>query len=342
MTVTQHKRHAFTLVELLVVIAIIGILVALLLPAIQAAREAARRSECSNNIKQLGLAIHNYHDTHNVMCAGGAAGPRSRVNRQSEWSGLIGLFPYIEQDALYDLWADPNANGYYPAAWDGVPETQVQVPGLLCPSDTPPTTKNSNADIGHKNYYFCYGTTYANNWDRESNGAFSGSHAPNWPTVKDIYRRFADIRDGTSTTLAMSEKVHRTTRRTVIGNTCYAISSLTPATCLTQVSGSEYATGVALTTWSPGELWTMGHPFWNAFVTVLSPNGPSCTNWGSDNMSNASGIFTANSRHPGGVLVVMVDGSVDFVSDSIDAVGGASGYGVWGAMGTRDGGEPLD
>jgi prepilin-type N-terminal cleavage/methylation domain-containing protein len=342
MSSNMSKRPAFTLVELLVVIAIIGILIALLLPAVQAAREAARRSMCSNHLKQLGIAIHNYHDTYKVMCAGGFRGPGSAVNRPSEWSGLVSLLPYLEQEPLYDLWSAPGPGSYYyPGSWYGVPENRAQIPILLCPSDTPPIQKNSDPEIGHKNYYFCYGTFINPNWNRQSNGAFSGTHAPQWPGFRDIYYKFADILDGTSNTLAMSERGHRPDNRELVGNVCYA-STLDPATCLTHVLGNEYDTGCSLTSWSAGELWAFGHPHWNAFVTVLPPNGPSCTNHGGDNLSNASGIFTAGSHHPGGAQALKVDGSVDFISETIDAVGGKTGYGVWGALGTRNGNEATE
>lgn len=333
----RKYREAFTLVELLVVIAIIGILVALLLPAVQAAREAARRSSCSNNLKQLGLAIHNYHDTYKKMPTGGARGPRSRVNRDSEWSGVVGMLPYLEQGPLYDMWSTPDAGGVYPASWDAVPENRVQVPVFLCPSDTPPIVKNSDALIGHKNYFFCYGTTIQNNWNRQSTGAFSGTS--NQGSVVDVYYKFADVQDGTSNTIAMGERSHRPQNRGVVGNVAYG-TTLDPATCLTYDVAGEYDPAVSLTSWSSGELWAFGHPHWNCFVTVLAPNGPSCTNHGGDNLSNASGIFTATSRHPGGIQVVMVDGSVDFIAETISTVGGRSGFGVWGALGTRAGGEP--
>ncbi|MBW3598218.1 MAG: DUF1559 domain-containing protein [Planctomycetes bacterium] len=336
MSLPTSRRSAFTLVELLVVIAIIGILVALLLPAVQAAREAARRSSCSNNLKQLGLAMHNYHDTYKKLPAGGRRGPRSRVNRASEWSGMVQMLPYLEQGALHDLWATPNSNGYYPASWDNVPENTLQIETFLCPSDTVPARTNAAAGIGHKNYYFCYGTTISGNWNSESNGPFSGSQ--DRPRVVDIYFDFAAIRDGTSNTIAMGERAHRPSNRRITGNVAFN-STIDPATCLSFVAGREYASGVSLTSWSAGELWAFGHPHWNCFVTVLPPNSPSCTNHGGDNLSNASGIFSANSHHPGGVQVVMVDGSTQFISETINAQGGISGFGVWGGMGTRDGGE---
>ena len=143
------KRRAFTLVELLVVIAIIGILIALLLPAVQAAREAARRSQCTNHLKQLGLALHNYHATYqkfvsrsqgtmNTGCgaAGGETGNRHWL------SGVVSLLPYMEQQALYDQWMAPQAPyasggpAMNPGCFSGFLPSRVQVTTLLCPSDS--------------------------------------------------------------------------------------------------------------------------------------------------------------------------------------------------------------
>lgn len=328
------SKRGFTLVELLVVIAIIGILIALLLPAVQAAREAARRSQCSNNLRQLGLALHSYEDAFKVF-PHGAGGPVTAlcINRLPEWSGLVSMLPYFEQQPLYALWTDNDSgdvNCRWPAAWWARPETEAKIPALLCPSDTPSPRAGGQANIGQKNYFFCYGTTIQGNYDQPTNGAF----------FCRSYRKIADIQDGTSNTIAMSERAARPSDRRIIGNVTYA-STMDPITCVTYVTGTVYDPARLLTSWSAGSLWAFGHPHWNAFVTVIPPNGPSCTAWTNDNLSNASGIFTASSRHPGGVQVVMCDASVRFISQTIDAMGGPSGFGVWGALGTRDGGETV-
>ena len=321
----SKRDRGFTLVELLVVIAIIGILIALLLPAVQAAREAARRSQCANNVKQLGLALHNYHDTYKTFCQGGG-GPLPSDLRRSEWSGLISLLPYLEQQALYDLWTD----GAYPRAYWTRPETIPQVPGFLCPSAGKPPA-GYYPQQGQKNYFFCYGTTVTGNYNQPTNGLFG----------IDSYNTFAHIYDGASNTIAMSERAHRppTGDRLLIGNLCVN-STLDPPTCAAYAVGNEYDPSCSLTTFTPGGLWAFGHPHWNAFTTVLPPNGPSCSN-GADNQSSASGIYTASSRHPGGVQVLLGDASVRFVSETIDSVGGQSGFGTWGSLGTREGGETI-
>jgi prepilin-type processing-associated H-X9-DG protein len=315
----------------LVVIAIIGILIALLLPAVQAAREAARRSTCSNNLKQLALGIHTYHDAYKYFPAGGGGYWRGRP---AEYSGLIGMLPFLEQKPLYDLWVTPPI--YW--SWDNVPQNTTQVALMLCPSDTPNPHPNFMRG-GQKNYHFCYGTTVDSTNDNYS-GKTNGMFGPvqNWSNQPWPYRKFGDIQDGTSNTIALSERAAKPDNRKILGNIAVG-QTLDPATCLTLLVGDEFAPSVALTSWSAGALWTMGHPGWNAFVTVLPPNGPSCTN-GGDNLSQAAGLWTASSHHPGGVNVALGDGSCRFVSQTINAVGGSSGFGTWGALGTRAGGEP--
>jgi type II secretory pathway pseudopilin PulG len=315
-------------VELLVVIAIIGILIALLLPAVQAAREAARRSSCSNNLRQLGIAIHNYEDIYKRLPRGGG-GPW--YGRPQEFSGLVGMLPFVEQKPLYDLWAATA----YPWSWDnGARQTTSQVPVLLCPSDEVKVHQWAE-NVAHRHYFFCYGTTIQN-YDQPSNGMFGADYTWSGPVP---YRKLADITDGTSNTIAMSERAARPDTRRLIGNLAWN-STNDPATCLSLVVGQDYAPSAYLTSWSAGSLWAFGHPHWNGFITVIPPNGPSCSNWGDDNMSQANGIFTASSRHPGGVQGLMADASVRFIPNTINAIGGDSGYGVWGALGTRANNEP--
>jgi len=319
----RRFRRGFTLVELLVVIAIIGILVALLLPAIQAAREAARRTECQNKLKQLGVALQNYHDTYKVFCHGGG-GPMHLTNRPPETSGMVSLLPYLEQAPLYDLWMSA-----YVVSWDNnAQQTTSPLPALLCPSDAP-NPHAGQERVAQKNYFFCYGTTIQGNYDQPTNGIFACRS----------YKKMADIFDGTSNTISMSERASNQQRR-IIGNVAWN-STYDPATCLSLAAGTDYVTTAQLSGWSSGSLWAFGHPHWNAFVTVLSPNAPSCTAHNNDNLSNASGIFTANSRHPGGVNAVLADGSVRFISSDINSTGGPTLYGVWGALGTRNGAEPI-
>jgi prepilin-type N-terminal cleavage/methylation domain-containing protein/prepilin-type processing-associated H-X9-DG protein len=321
---SRRMRPGFTLVELLVVIAIIGILVALLLPAVQAAREASRRSQCQNNLKQLGMATHNYHDTYKVFNYGGGE-PQHLTNRPPEFSGLVSLLPQMEQLPLYDMWMSA-----YVVSWDNnALQTTSPVATWLCPSDIA-APHPSGPKVAQRNYHFCYGTTITGNYDQPTDGIFACNSQ----------RKMAAVLDGQSNTLAMSERAAGNgSLRRVIGNVAWN-STYDPATCLSLAAGTDFAPSASLTSWSAGSLWAFGHPHWNAFVTVLPPNAPSCTGHNNDNLSNASGIWTANSRHPGGVNVVLADASVRFVSSSISSTV-TPPYGVWGALGTRAGGEPA-
>ncbi len=358
----RRSSSGFTLVELLVVIAIIGILIALLLPAVQAAREAARRSQCVNNLKQLGLGLHNHHDTYNAF-------PPHCTNWR--WNSYHRLLPYIEQRPLYDRamgWngadnlSHSGCTSGSPTPWEncGTPAAgtnspwQVVITNLRCPSDGNPQTIGNVAHQGCANYGFSRGDCFG--WSEE-NGAVNrgmfGAMALGDPAGK--YKRlpmgftFSDIRDGTSNTVAMSEKVvGRDRANMILGGTAVNIgpngwNTLVPQNCMNTrgVSGMLNVTDVR--DWS-GMRWADGGIVYTGFMTVLPPNSPSCLAGGGD---ADRGAVTAQSFHPGGVNVLFGDGSVRFIQETIFAgnlsatavTSGPSPYGVWGALGTRAGGE---
>ena len=328
------RRRGFTLVELLVVIAIIGILIALLLPAVQAAREAARRSQCSNNMKQLGLALHNYHDTFKTMPPR-MGGPywthTNQTLNEGRHSAFVNLLPFIEQNARYD---DIFAKRLY--VWNNGTDSTCykgKIDGFECPSCPNPAYLYSAL-----NYGLCMGDNYD-----IGNGGFN-------PAVPDqnirgifgylVYSRFADILDGTSNTIAMAEFV-KAPASSELGR---AVSNDTnsPLNCRARMVNNVYVSGNLISQdRCHGQRWQDGRPGYCAITTILPPNSATCSGQSQD------GIYSSSSYHPGGAQALMADGSVHFVAETIDtgdlslpaATAGKSNYGVWGALGTKRGGE---
>jgi prepilin-type N-terminal cleavage/methylation domain-containing protein/prepilin-type processing-associated H-X9-DG protein len=356
----QAKRTsgAFTLVELLVVIAIIGILIALLLPAVQAAREAARRSQCVNNLKQLGLGLQNYHDVQSSFppgCGGTASGAGNDGNGVRV-SPFIPLLPFIEQQALYSQiqagGGNPVYSPYGPRGWLTWSNWNVQVPSLLCPSDTRP--RPAPGATGENNYAFSHGDSINQiyiwnsdpiNWSR---GMFCNSKTVTMSMVTD----------GTSNTIIASERLRAnfgkgTQPKVNIrqGAVPSVAVNTSPGLCLPFAAGMYYSdptqvSGYFGTNWTDCEVKRCG------FNTVLPPNAPSCdvvsTSCPTCGPADAQGgVFPPTSNHPGGADAVFVDGSVRFISDNINTGNlgaaevnvGPSPYGVWGAMGSKNGDE---
>ncbi|MGH7134941.1 MAG: DUF1559 domain-containing protein, partial [Pirellulales bacterium] len=337
------RRRGFTLVELLVVIAIIGILIALLLPAVQAAREAARRSQCTNNLKQLGIGLQNYHDATKSFPfgVGGTGTPAINVGNWARASGFIPLLPYVEQQAMYDrIRSGGNGNpSYGPHAWLGWVAWDVTVSDFQCPSDAGGLRSSSNRN---NNYAFSRGDTIAgvNNNTSTTRGIFA---LMNTSTVG-----MRDILDGTSNTIAMSERVKHTDngigKRAIVPVREGIMMNINvqngPGRCLATVADNYY-TNPAQVKGYWGCLWTDGHTERTGFNTVLPPNAPSCASGGDVNADSNTGVYPPTSYHPGGALVLMCDGSVRFINEGIDCgnlalkpvTSGPSPYGVWGAMG---------
>ena len=200
---SRPMRYGFTLVELLVVIAIIGILVALLLPAIQAAREAARRSQCSNNLKQIGLGLMNYHDTHNTFPAGWN---KQSPNGQPDWGWAVMILPFTEQVTLYQE-LNPTERRLNQLYYAGAPADlqqllQTPIKTYRCPSDTLKTL-NTLINFGDTNHFRIATSNYVasvgtgnQTGTGQNNGVFYGN---SWHGVKDIL-------DGTSQTIAVGER----------------------------------------------------------------------------------------------------------------------------------------
>lgn len=361
----RMRKSGFTLIELLVVIAIIAVLIALLLPAVQQAREAARRTQCKNNLKQLGLALHNYHDVFGrfVFATGGTDLPGNDTSNWSRLSGLIPLCPYMDQAPLFNQIAsggtidgttDPNIPGPWrpmgAAPWrDNYPPWRRQIATLRCPSES----GNAAAWIqtGRTSYGFCYGDTAQNIND---GGQWSSSRR-----ARGVFYLFSglglrDITDGSSNTILMSEigiAFGDGVANDVQGQVSQSTVNWTnPSACLALVQNGSWTGGANITGWR-GQRWCDGNISNTGFQTILPPNSPSCSE---STWDGGSGIFSAGSRHVGGVQVLMGDGAVRFISQNIDAgnnrsgdvyesgntsIGGRSPYGVWGGLGTRNGNE---
>ncbi|MBA4031347.1 MAG: prepilin-type cleavage/methylation domain-containing protein [Planctomyces sp.] len=342
------SRRGFTLIELLVVIAIIAILIALLLPAVQQAREAARRTQCRNNLKQLGLALHNYHDTYTVFAprqtgSGTPLGGQPNSHLRTRISGIVGLLPYLDQTPLYQQIQTGTA-----VPWTTGGYWQRDLPALMCPSD-PVGGAPAGTLVGRYNYMFCSGDSIT------SSGGNGSSATPIVVQSRGMFGSLVcygvrDALDGTSNTIAMSEGVRPTANNTrgMLSNTA-GIANPAACTALFDRATGTFPGGgwTGDTAW--GFRWGDGAGFFNGFTTAIAPNGPSCSQNTAQSHWNGT-VNTASSRHTGGTHCLMTDGAVRFVSENINTgdqsaawmgatAGGPSPYGVWGALGSRSGGE---
>ncbi len=330
MTLTRSGRRAgFTLIELLVVIAIIAVLIGLLLPAVQAARESARRAQCINNLKQMGLALHNYTSTNNTFPPF-AVLPRTRTTQP--WSALARLLPYLEQANLANL-IDFNNDFEFPSK-PTVAATRVAA--FMCPSeinDRPRPT--ATLTYYPSNHAFNAGTWffYDPPSGREGDGAFVPNRA----------MKPSDISDGLSNTLAVAEtKAYQpNVWDTRTPSTLDAAIPNVPGDLTPYLTGGTFDSN-GHTEWVEGDIHETG------FTTTFTPNTVvSYTSGGKPydvdltSMRDGEsitlptyGAITARSFHPGGVNTLMMDGSVRFAKTTINRA-------IWRALGTRGAGEVI-
>ena len=310
------RRSGFTLIELLVVIAIIAVLIALLLPAVQQAREAARRTQCRNNLKQLGLALHNYHDTFTVL-------PPSNVANISAHARLL---PYLDQSPMYSR---VDFNVTYNHA-NNAPVLPLVVPGFVCPSDT----NGLPGSLGAANSYYS-NTGSGICWTlpaTTSGGTNYGMPMPDGIMFQNSKINLTDVKDGTSNTAAFAEKL--------LGDGSNGISTVisdtyrpgtypaNPDEATQQCRATNVADLALQGVSNVGAPWLQPYHSTTQYFHVLPPNDRSC-------MFPPGRIATTpSSRHTGGIHVLLCDGAVRFVSSNVDLKN-------WRGLGSRSGAEVL-
>ena len=303
----SQSRRGFTLIELLVVIAIIAILVALLLPAVQQAREAARRSQCKNNLKQLSLGLHNYHD--NYLCF-----PFGQEDGAKSFSAISQMLPYFDQLPLYNL---INFNLPYNDPSNDTARNR-EIPMLRCPSDGP---NPLSASGGATNYMVNKGNGVI--W-QDATGPNTGFTPQNGVMFFQSAVRFGDITDGSSNTAAISERLLADGNNSVISPLRDVFfSPLAPTTADQAVTMCNAVDTSNLANQFP---LFMGAPWMHGQHTYLHVNVPNTRSCGFFTVLRAN--MPPSSLHAGGVHLTLCDGSVRFVSQSID-------LGVWRALGSR-------
>ncbi|MCY2994404.1 MAG: DUF1559 domain-containing protein [Planctomycetota bacterium] len=328
----MKRRAGFTLVELLVVIAVIGILVALLLPAIQMAREAARRAECSNKLKQIGVAMHNFHSSHNHFPCGDPQkvcptypGVGAFLYR---WSPLAMITPHMEQASIYNAlnfdvplytFSGPNSGPGYNVHPDNVETVSHALKMFLCPSDN---ERKIDDLYGPTNYLSCWGSGMPP-WTVHTASATDGVF------YADSHTRFADLLDGTSNTAMSSESTlwPSGTAGTLTSQNMRDVMVSFTTLPLDETKCSTLGSSVQT---SRNGRWADGWPRYSGYDHYLAPNSPvpDCAV-----VSPMRALWkAARSRHPGGVNLLLCDGSLRFVSDSIDLQ-------TWRALGSRNSGE---
>lgn len=333
----RQRRTGFTLIELLVVIAIIGVLIALLLPAVQAAREAARRMQCTNNLKQLGLGLSNYESSHGTLPMSVALdGSGSTVTWFGGWSIHGRVLPYLEQGSLFNA---INFAGDYKAA----PNTTVSaqsVSAFLCPSEIRVEARLGSAGpIYPTNYGWCMGDWYV--W-----GGFGSSEKNRSAFEPNQSRRLAAFTDGLSNTIVLAEvKAYTPYVRDCGGLAQISDPNTIPPPNADPMTVAPEYNGCSLKSESGHTEWPDGQVHQTGFTTAWPPNKP--INRTSDprldlDLNGQREILggptyaavNARSYHPGGVNALFGDGSVHFIKSTVNGL-------TWRALGTVAGGEVI-
>jgi prepilin-type N-terminal cleavage/methylation domain-containing protein len=326
----HQPARGFTLVELLVVIAVIGVLIGLLLPAVQAAREAARRISCVNNMRQLGIALHNHHASLNRLPSAAVAQQYAESPSTPwtfyRWSALAQLTPYLEQSNVYnalDL-SKPLYTITFSVSAENVAGVRLVVPLFLCLSDL---GERVHPQFGPTNYAFCTGTGAGGGTPLNTDGPF----------FVNSRTRIEDIRDGSSNTVAISESslgVSASTIRDPLRAYRFTFASpLSPAACNAALTWN-YADPRGFS-WANGEY---RNSLYNHHVTPNSPEADCIgvrLGGGPDTIYTPFGWRAARSLHSRGVNITRADSSTSFITNTVDLE-------VWRAVSTRNGGEAVN